>query len=108
MRAACDRLFHTYGLQVKISTAEGERTVCAFLQLLRQKTGGDLPEETGLGADDLRRWLYLGPTEAPLAAGDRLYAGGKDYVVEKAETIRVGDRPSHVWAILRRAREVFP
>ncbi len=53
----------------------------AFVQLIRRQESKEPWEET-TGAADLRRWLYIGPKEQPLQAGDKVRAGGAAYVAQ--------------------------
>ena len=62
----------------------------AFVQLIRRQESKEPWEETNFGAADLRRWLYIGPKEQPLQAGDKVRAGGAAYVAQQAAAIYVG------------------
>ena len=88
-----------FGARVEIEHENALAQTRAFVQLIRRQ------EETNFGAADLRRWLYIGPKEQPLQAGDKVRAGGAAYVAQHAAAIYVGAEKSHWWGILRLERE---
>ena len=99
-------ILNTHGKEVQINTAEGQKTVRAFVQKIRKKET-HIPEETNLGAADLRRWLYIGPADQPLESRSRLSFDGQSYIVQTAEAIYVGTKQTHWWAILQPEREML-
>ena len=100
-------ILNTHGKEVQIDTAEGQKTVRAFVQRIRKKETHIPEEETNLGAADLRRWLYIGPADQPLESSSRLSFGGQAYIVQTAEAIYVGTKQTHWWAILQPEREML-
>lgn len=102
-----DAILRTRGRAVRVRNGAEEAKVRAFVQMLRKRET-DAPEEmTGFGAADLRRWLYIGPKEQTLQAGDAISFDGADYIVQNAAAVYVGGEKSHWWAILRPAREAL-
>ncbi len=98
-------ILSTHGKEVQIHTAQEQKTVHAFVQMIRKKETHAPEEETNFGAEDLRRWLYIGPPNQPVKVGDRLSADGQFYTVQTAEAICVGTKRTHWWALLRPERE---
>ena len=94
-----------FGARVEIEHENALAQTRAFVQLIRCQETKEPWEETNFGAADLRRWLYIGPTERPLQAGDKVRAGGAAYVAQHAAAIYVGAEKSHWWGILRLERE---
>ena len=108
MTESFDRILRARGRTVKLYRGAEEMEVCAFVQMLCWQ-GNDAPEkDTEFGAADLRRWLYIGPKDWALQAGDTVSFDGTDYIVQNAAAVYVGAEKSHWWAILRAAREVLP
>ena len=94
-----------FGARVEIEHENALAQTRAFVQLIRCQETKEPWEETNFGAADLRRWLYIGPKERPLQAGDKVRAGGAAYVAQHAAAIYVGAEKSHWWGILRLERE---
>ena len=107
MTESFDYILERNGKAVTVETETGSATVHAFVQMI-QKKETDAPEKDGnFGASDLRRWLYIGPKEQVLQAGDRIRFDGEQYTVQNAAAIYVGGEKSHWWAMLRPAREML-
>ena len=94
-----------FGARVEIEHENALAQTRAFVQLIRRQETKEPWEETNFGAADLRRWLYIGPKEQPLQAGDKVRAGGAAYVAQHAAAIYVGAEKSQWWGILRLERE---
>ena len=94
-----------FGARVEIEHENALAQTRALVQLIRCQETKEPWEETNFGAADLRRWLYIGPKEQPLQAGDKVRAGGAAYVAQHAAAIYVGAEKSHWWGILRLERE---
>ena len=91
-------LLKRYGQTVCLHSGGGQEVQTrAFLQpVLDRSRGQEVPSPLGLRPED--RYLYLGPGDQPLTAGEsRVTWGERDYEVQSAH--RVGD--SHWWALLR-------
>ena len=100
-----DAILRRWGRDVTLDGSGGKNEVRAFVQPI-QKQQTDAPEEpTAFGAADLRRWLYIGPKDAALEAGNTVRCGEERYTVQTAAAVYVGAEQSHWWAILRPARE---
>lgn len=103
-----DTILRAWGREVSLVHAGRTVSLRAFLQQV-QRRETDAPEADGpLGAADLRRWVYLGPKDQAVAAGDRLSLDdGTSLVVQNAAAVYAGGERSHWWAVLRPAREAF-
>ena len=102
-----DAILRTRGRAVRVRCGAEEAEVRAFVQQIQKQETGTPEEDTEFGAADLRRWLYIGPKEQALQAGDTVSFDGADYVAQNAAAVYVGAEKSHWWAILRPAREAF-
>lgn len=107
MTEAFDGILRARGRTVCLRHGAEKTEVCAFVQMIR-KQETDAPEaDTEFGTADLRRWLYIGPKEQALQAGDTVSFDGADYVAQNAAAVYVGGEKSHWWAILRLTKEDF-
>lgn len=109
MTEAFEAILRAYGRAAVLCRGDEKTEVRAFLQRV-QKPAEQPPEEDGpFGAADLRRWVYLGPADCAVEAGDRVVTGdGEDLVVQNAAAVYAGGERSHWWAVLRPAREALP
>lgn len=92
-------ILNRYGQQIMVSPGGGrpEVPLRAFLQPVLDRTRSqEIPSPLGLRRED--RYLYLGPGDLALTAGEsRVTWEERDYEVQSA--YRVGE--SHWWALLR-------
>lgn len=104
--AALKRMLARFGRQVVLRRGEEEpRTGRAFLQAVlerREDWRQSLP--TPLGEIRQDRFLYLGEPGLPLEEGQVVECMGRDYRVEAAQPIYLGEELSHWWAVLRPER----
>lgn len=99
--AAVQTVLRRCGQAVTLRRAGGgEDTATAIVQpILRQEDLQRLPEPQGLGWED--RFLYLGPADKPVEAGDWVRCRRQSYVICQAQPIYIGTTLSHWWAVLR-------
>ena len=107
MTEAFDGILRARGRTVCLRHGAEKTEVRAFVQMIRKQETDAPEEDTEFGAADLRRWLYIGPKEQALQAGDTVSFDGADYVAQNAAAVYVGGEKSHWWAILRPAKEDF-
>ena len=107
MTEAFDGILRARGRTVCLRHGAEKTEVCAFVQMIRKQETDAPEEDTEFGTADLRRWLYIGPKEQPLQAGDKVRAGDAVYVAQHAAAIYVGAEKSHWWGILRPEREAM-
>ena len=93
------------GQEVTLTETGAETiSVRAFLQPILEKQ--PQLEPSPLGARREERWLYLGPPEQALTAGETAVLwDGRGFTVETARQVWVGNSPSHWWAVLRPAEK---
>ena len=90
-----------FGQEVTLTETGAETiSVRAFLQPILEKQ--PQLEPSPLGARREERWLYLGPPENALTAGETVAVwNGRKFSVETARQVWAGISPSHWWAVLR-------
>ena len=90
-----------FGQEVTLTDPKGESvSVQAFVQPILERQ--PQLEPSPLGERREERWLYLGPPENALTAGETgVTWGDRNFVVETARQVWAGDGPSHWWAVLR-------
>lgn len=95
-------LMRWYGQKVEVIRAGVGTPVRAFLQAVTRQREDEqqyLPTPLGLRRED--RFLYLGPPEPELQAGqDQVSWLGQEFVIQTAQPIYVGRQVSHWWAVL--------
>ena len=97
-----EMILRRYGKAVKIN---GAAAVKAFVQQIRRKDEHPPEDVTDFGAADLRRWLYIGPKQQSLQAGDSVRADGVEFRVQNAAAVYIGGEKGYWWAILCPMRE---
>ena len=90
-----------FGQEVTLTGPGAEKfSVRAFVQPILERQ--PQLEPSPLGERREERWLYLGPPENALTAGETgVTWGDRNFVVETARQVWAGDGPSHWWAVLR-------
>lgn len=90
-----------YGQEVTLSQPQAQpAAVRTFLQPILDRKEQFVPSP--LGARREERWLYLGPPEPSVAAGETIvFWGTREFTVDSARQVWAGDGPSHWWAVLR-------
>ena len=89
------QVLERYGQDVTVDTADGERTVRAFLRARS--------DVTSIGWVDGRLWLYLGQTA--LEEGEALAWEATRFRVRSCRPYYIGNALSHYWAALEQERE---
>ena len=101
------RMMERFGRQVTLCLPDETQSepYGAFIQPLRYKNkmylGG---VNTRIGFNREGHYLYLGPPAHDLTAlprGAWIAHGEERYTIDRAETVYLGDEPSHVWAVIR-------
>lgn len=95
-----DLLMEHYGSSLRLCR-DGEATEFkAFLQPVTSKSWQNMERLFGgLGEIPRGQYLYLGPRNVCLSAGDELETGEQAYIVRKAETLMLEDKPLYLWAL---------
>lgn len=97
------QVLERYGQDVTVDTADGERTVRAFLQPMTERDERARSDVTSIGWVDGRLWLYLGQTA--LEEGEALAWGATRFRVRSCRPYYIGNALSHYWAALEQERE---
>ena len=109
MRNMIDHILAGYGSPVTILRAGGSRTeVRAFLQPGKERDWQSIRSVQALGEIPQGSCIYIGPAEAPLAAGEQVAQGQEKYLVMQAQTLVVAGEELYIWALLRRHRGEEP
>ena len=90
-----------FGQEVTLTAPEGEPvSLRAFVQPRLDRQPQLVPSPLGERREE--RWLYLGPPENALTAGETVAVwNGRKFSVETARQVWAGISPSHWWAVLR-------
>lgn len=105
--------FEKFGSSVRLTDGAGwySPVYKAFLQPLRYKNKMYLEGTyTPIGRDSTGLYLYIGPashnvTRLPETA--RIMDGdGRKYVVQRAEEVKLSDKPFYYWAVVKEVSEV--
>ena len=97
------QVLERYGQDVTVDTADGERTVRAFLQPMTERDERARSDVTSIGWVDGRLWLYLGQTA--LEEGEALAWEATRFRVRSCRPYYIGNALSHYWAALEQERE---
>lgn len=92
------QVLERYGQDVTVDTADGERTVRAFLQPMTERDERARSDVTSIGWVDGRLWLYLGQTA--LEEGEALAWEATRFRVRSCRPYYIGNALSHYWAAL--------
>lgn len=100
------RLLCQCGRRVTVQLPEGERSLTAYLNPLREHS-----DRLGFGESGMvqqGRWLLLAPWEEgeALAAGTVVTADGEGFLLERAEKVYFQGKPAYVWGLAVRKQEV--
>ena len=100
------RLLREGGRRVTVRLPEGERSLAAYLNRLRERS-----ERLGFGESGMvqqGRWLLLAPWEEgeALSAGTVVTADGEDFLLERVEKVYFQGEPAYVWGLAVREQEV--
>ena len=96
------QVLERYGQDVTVDTADGERTVRAFLQPMTERDEWARSDVTSIGWVDGRLWLYLGQTA--LEEGEALAWEATRFRVRSCRPYYIGNALSH-YAALEQERE---
>ena len=89
------QVLERYGQDVTVDTADGERTVRAFLQPMTERDERARSDVTSIGWVDGRLWLYLVQTALEATR----------FRVRSCRPYYIGHALSHYWAALEQERE---
>lgn len=103
MQNKVKKLLELCGGQFYVERKGGSKTKgYAVIEPLRYKNKMYVEmQPTELGKTNDGCYKYLGPYDVDFSAGDTIKYMGKDYVVQRVETVCFGKNPIYNWAVLR-------
>lgn len=100
MRRMVNTLLRQHGTTIRISGADGERTVKGFFQPVRSKSWQSMVnQETPLGEVFRGQYIYIGPGDVEVREGELVSVDGKDYFLRRVEKYHYGDQAIYTWGM---------
>ena len=94
------RLMARYGTAMTLLRGDNELPVKAFLQESRSQSQENAQRAFGpLGEVPKGLFVYLGPVEPEVDAGDLLQYGYRIFEFRRAETVMVGEEKAYIWGL---------
>ncbi len=107
MRKLIEGMFERYGRAVTVTHGDVIRESRGIFQPSTSRAVERLQwEQTPLGTDPKGQYLFIGPVEPEIDAGDTLTADGKDYQVRREEIYYDREEPLYRWCICARMGKV--
>lgn len=102
MRRMIESILAGYGSPVTITRADGTAAaVRAFVQPVTEKSWQSIQKTMhALGEGPVGRYVYIGPSEAPLGETDTVVCGGRRFLVRRAETLELAGQALYIWGLL--------
>ena len=100
MRRMVEKILRCYGREIQVTSGSETVAVCAFLQPVTGR--GQNMSQIGLGplcTEAPGQYVYIGPVEPEIAAGDVLALDGKEYILRRAERIDGMNGPAYRWGM---------
>lgn len=95
-----DSVLNGYGSTVTKGQGQAQVSFRAFLQPVTTKSWQNMQRVFGpLGEIPMGQYLFLGPAEQAIAAGDCLQCNQLDFIVRRADTILIGDEAVYIWGL---------
>ena len=95
-----DKALRRYGVKARLIQGIRETPVRIFFQPSISKSWQNMEPVMGpLGRIPGGQFLYIGPAEPEVRAGDRVMVGGKTYILRRAEAILDGHGPVYRWGL---------
>ena len=96
MKTVIDRLLERFGLD---ATVNGN-PVRIFFQFSNSKSWDSMnPIITPVGQIPGGQYLYIGPAEVEIAAGDELRVNNTPYIMRRCEVYQTQEGPIYRWAL---------
>lgn len=90
-------LLERYGQKVTLMGAEGEVSVRAFFQPVKEKKDGEAA--TAIGIRPLGKHLYLGPADVAVEEGEEVRWNGASFRFHRVRCVPVGDKIAYRWGL---------
>ena len=98
MQQMIGKILNTYG--VCITRKQEGVTYRGFFQPVRSKSWQYLEGNySPLGEVPRGQYVYIGPVEQQLSAGETLEVGGKDYMVRRVEPVYYAEETAYLWGM---------
>lgn len=95
-----DKALRRYGVKAKVIQGVREMPVRIFFQPNTSKSRQNMKPVRGpLGQVPGGQYLYIGPAEPEVRAGDRVNVEGKTYILRRVEAILDGKGPVYRWGL---------
>ena len=99
MQQMIGKILNTYGVSITWKKEEPE-TYRGFFQPVRSKSWQYLAGNySPLGEVPRGQYVYIGPAGKPVAFGDTLEVGGRDYMVRRVEPVYYGENVAYYWGM---------
>ena len=104
MKTLMESILQGYGSLVTVREGESARTFRALVQPVTEK-GWQATRKVieTLGKIQKGQYVYIGPADVELRAGQRLEVQGEKFLVRRCETQYLADEAVYVWALLVKA-----
>lgn len=100
MQRMVSTILRQYGTVIRISGAEGERTVKGLFQPVRAKSVQSMVSlETPLGEATRRQYVFIGPGDLEMTEGNVLSVGDREYFLQRMEKYHYCDQVIYTWGM---------
>lgn len=100
MRRMISKILNYYGTPAVVKRGKTEAEVRVFFQPSASKSWVAMnPIMSPLGQIPGGQYLYIGPAEQEIAAGDRVDVGGNAYIFRRCEAYCDSDGPVYWWGL---------
>lgn len=96
MRQMIDSLLERFGVDAVVNGISTR----IFLQFSNSKSWDSMnPIITPVGQIPGGQYLYIGPADIPIAAGDEINVNGTKYILRRCEVYQAQEGPIYRWAL---------
>lgn len=96
MRKLIEELLDRYGVDAKVNGINTR----IFLQFSNSKSWDSMnPILTPIGQIPGGQYLYIGPVDVSISAGDRVWVNGTGYILRRCEVYQTHEGPIYNWAL---------
>ena len=100
MGALVERLLARLGGELILRQAGRETRLRGLIQHSRSKSLQNMRQDfSPIGGVPGGQYVYIGPAQPAVAAGDELVFGGKVYILRRAERIWFRNTPLYTWGL---------
>ena len=100
MKKMVDGILKQYGSKITLECDGKTVTVKGFFQPVRSKSWQSMTNTaTPLGEILRGQYVYMGPSDVPVALGDMLTIGGERYIFRRVEPYYYGEEQIYLWGL---------